>query len=254
MGGLALTAYQRYRMLWGGIDWQFGSQNPYSNAQTADGGADARGPNPKVGLRKAVLYFDRSSKVPALDDSQCHFTFLNLTGGSPDDTWITSDYTTLEGYLQAFWTTIKPYSRADTKLREIRWYRVGPGVVAPNPAERTLSGINVAGTGVTIANPQQCACSLTFRTAVRKSWGRTYLPMEAMTVATNGRIGSATVDTVAGAANTLVAAAAGADFYLGVYSPRLGGFLNAEQVEVDDIPDVIRRRRPKTLNYRKILP
>jgi hypothetical protein len=50
-----------------------------------------------------------------------------------------------------------------------------------------------------------------------------------------------------------VKAAATADFYLVVYSSHLNSALAVEAVEVDDVPDIIRRRRFKVQTYRKII-
>jgi hypothetical protein len=65
---------------------------------------------------------------------------------------------------------------------------------------------------------------------------------------------SGTVDSIATATHTLVTTAAAADFHLVVVSKPLTSSLNVESIEVDDVLDVIRRRRPKKSSYRKILP
>lgn len=70
----------------------------------------------------------------------------------------------------------------------------------------------------------------------------------------SGRFSNSYVDSVAGATNTLVTSAASSDFYLVVYSKTKNALLNVESVEVDNVPDVVRRRRWKTATYKKILP
>lgn len=242
-------------MLWGALDWQQGSDNPYSAAQTVSGGPDAVGGPGSIGVRRSVLVFDRKLYNPADDDIVAHFDWLNLTGGAPDDTWTTSDYTTMEAALLAFWTSWKPDVDQLTRLREIRWYRVGPGVVKPNPAERvfTLSPIS-PGTLTSASLPPQVCTSVTFRTAVRRSWGRTYMPWDSGTQTPQRRLGAGKVDQLAGYANTLLTTAAAADFHQVVTSMHLSASLNVENVEVDDILDVIRSRRWKHTLYRKVLP
>lgn len=184
-----------------------------------------------------------------------HFDFMNLTSSAPDDTWTTTDYTTLETALQSFWTSTKIYSDPKTKLREIRWHRVGVGIPKPNPAERVFILTTMdPGTGTAGLAVPQVACSITFRTAVRRSWGRTYLPFNGAALSTQGRLTTTQVDNIAGAANSLYTAAAAADFFLVVTSLHLSAALNVERVEVDDVLDIIRRRRWKHTVYRKLLP
>jgi hypothetical protein len=62
------------------------------------------------------------------------------------------------------------------------------------------------------------------------------------------------VDGIATSTDTLISAAAAADFYLVVWSKTKQALLNVEKVECDNVPDVIRRRRPDTATYKKILP
>ena len=64
----------------------------------------------------------------------------------------------------------------------------------------------------------------------------------------------AQVGTIAGAANTLLTSAASNDFVQVVTSLHLNAALAVEHVEVDDVPDVVRRRRWKQQTARTILP
>jgi hypothetical protein len=251
---MPLTAYSRLRMLWGALDWQAGSPVPYSTAQTLSGGTSAVASG-GIGVRRCILVIGRTTAHSGADVAECHFDFLNITSGAPDDTWITSDFTTLEGYIDTFWTTVKQYVSPGYQLQEYRWYRVGAGVVKPNPAVRVLTKtVPVVGTGTSNLLPPQVACSLTFRTAVRRSWGRTYLPLTGVALAAGEVFGTSLVSTVAGAANTLLTSAAGSDFVQVVTSLHLNAALAVEQVEVDNVPDIIRRRRWKQQSARTILP
>lgn len=255
LAGVAVLAFSRFRLNWGGLDWQYGTDNPYSDAQTAAGGASAAAGAGNIGIRRATLHFDRASYAPADDDMTCHFDFLNYTSGAPDDTWTTADYTTLETTLTAFWAQLKGQNDPKTKLREIRWHRVGPGVVPPNPAERVYAiPTPVGGSGVVGGSMAQQACSVTFHTAVRRSWGRTYLPFNGVSVNAQGRYDTTMVDYVVGEVQNVITAAAAADFHLVVTSPRLSAALHVEKIHVDDVPDVVRRRRLKHVGYRKYAP
>src|SRR5262245_9652280 len=241
---MALAAYTRFRFLWGAVDWQSGTDNPYADAQTGNLG-DSIVSAGGVGVRRAVLTLDRTTLEAGLDPATIHFDWLNMTSGSPDDTWTTADYTTLETAMDAWFTTVKVYVHTGIRLTTYNWYRVGIGAPVPNPAIRqVVKGTAIAGTYASTPNPPQVASSVTFRTAVRRSWGRTYLPFSSNSSLTAaGRLSSGTVDNIAGATNTMVSTGASNDFYLVVYSKHLSAALNVEKVECDDVTDIIRRRR-----------
>jgi hypothetical protein len=154
-------------MFWGAFDVSY-STPAYSGAALVSGGASAAAGS-GVGVRRAELVFSRVPPGTFADDvAVMHFDFINFTGGAPDDTWITSDFTTMETHLGAWWTAQKPYISSDYTLKEIRWYRVGTGVPPPNPAQR-VTPIGTAGSSGGIELPPQVAASLTLRTRVRKS-------------------------------------------------------------------------------------
>jgi hypothetical protein len=250
-----LTAYQRYRLLWGALDWQFGSESPYTNAQTGTNLGTSAAAGVGVGVRRCVLHVDRTGQTAGADDAEFHFDFLNLTGGTPDDTWTSSDYTTLEGYLDTFWAAIKGYVHPADKLAGYHWYRHGPGIHPPNPAERVTSR-SVAGTSGSDAMVPQVASTITFRTAVRRSWGRTYLPAltDNAKNSGDGHLATAFCDNVCNAAAALLASAVGHDFPMVVTSVHLNAVLNVESLEVDNLADIQRRRRWRAPSYRKVLP
>jgi len=242
------------RMLWGAFDWQHGTDNPYGSAQTVSGGTSAA-VSGGIGVRRVEVTIDRATTHAGADPALVHFDFLNMTSGAPDDTWTTGDYTTLEGYLNSFFTSWAVYWHTGYKVTTYNWYRVGAGVTVPNPAQRQLVLTTpIAGSAGTAHNPPQVATSVTFRTAVRRSWGRTYMPMSGGAVSAGQVLGSGVVDTTCGYVNTLVTAAASSDFHLVVMSKKLSAALTVEKVEVDDVYDVVRRRRWKSSTYKKILP
>lgn len=241
-------------MFWGALDVTIeeGRTPGYTGTQIVTGGPSAA-VGSGIGVRRASLVIDRKDQDAGADDAYMHFDFLNTTSGSPDDTWTSTDFSTLEGYLNTFWGSVVNRVPPGQKLREIRWHRVGTGVGHPNPAERILvESSPVTGTATGAAAPQN-ACSITFRTGVRRSWGRTYLPVGDIYLST-GRFSTTVVDAVATAAHTLVTSAAGSDFLLVVVSGPLSSSLVVESIEVDNVGDIIRRRRWKKQTYRKILP
>lgn len=248
------SAYMRLRVTWGGIDITAAhSETPqYGLTEIKSGGASAADGS-GVGVRRCTLIIDRKTEQPSSDSAAMHFDFLNVTGGTPDDTWTSADYDDLELKIATWCTAVADRVKVGNKFSEFRWHRVGTGVVLPNPAQRTSPfAAPISGTDSTSGAPQ-VASSITFRTGVRTSWGRTYLPIGGGYIAA-GRLSTGAVDDIAAATHALVTAAAASDFHLVVVSKPLASALNVEQIEVDDVTDVIRRRRWKTTNYRKILP
>ena len=249
-----LASYQKFRFLWGAVDWQSGSGSPYATGDTGANLGTSAAAGVGVAARRAVLHFDRTAYRANEDDAEMHFDFLNYTGGTPDDSWTSTDFTTVLGYLTTWWAAVKPYVSTKAVLHQVSWYRAGPGIVAPNPAER-VDTLSVAGTSASQVLPLQCAASITLRNAVRRSWGRTYLPcLTTSAVGSDGSYNATFNDAIANATGTLATSAAGGDFPLVVVSKHLSALLHVEHVETDDVPDIIRRRRMSSTGYRKIVP
>jgi hypothetical protein len=105
-------------------------------------------------------------------------------------------------------------------------------------------------------SPDQLACNLTIRTASRKHWGRIELP--GIDIGkwdpASGRLLNSSIDLLSGAFDGLHNSLATAGYRLGVWSQLHPTFMTASQLEVDDVPDIQRRRRPKRRNYAKIYP
>lgn len=249
-----LASYARFRWTWGGIDFEGGSGNPYSAGQTGPTLGTSAAAGSGVGVRRCVLHFDRTAGYVGADDAESHFDFLNITGGTPDDTWTDTDYATLEGFLDTWWATLKANMSTNIKLAGYHWYRHGPGITGANPAQRVTTRSVPGVVGSSMVAPQ-VATSVTFRTAVRRSWGRTYLPGPSVSSGSwdsGGLFSSAWVTAVATPTNTLIHDAIGADFPLVVVSNRLSAVLNVEALEVDNMPDVIRRRRYRNATLKSI--
>src|SRR6476660_7174678 len=247
-----LATYSRFRFLWGAVDWQGGSGSPYSGAQTGANLGTSAAAGAGVGVRRAVLCWDRSLMLAGMDDAQSHFDFLSYTAGVPDDSWTAGYFTTLETANTTWWSSIRGSFDNAMQLRDIKWYRHGPGINPPNPAERVVSPL-MLGTSASSALPPQVASTITFRVAPRRSWGRTYLPgLCTPALTSEGGLANATVDALANATDTLVHTANAADFPLVVVSNHLNATLVVEAIEVDDVLDIQRKRRYKHYQYRVI--
>jgi hypothetical protein len=179
--------------------------------------------------------------------------WINTTGGNLDTTWVTADYTAVESAVQTFWGA---YGGANTEVRlvEHRWYPFGPGVVKPNPPSRISTlGSPLAGTGSTPI-PHQNACTVTLRTALRRHWGRFYTPWFKALDGTGGQLFPTTVDAIAAAARTMLTAPGTSQgVYPVVWDRNKHRAYGITDIEVDSVTDIVRRRRPRTSAYKKIL-
>lgn len=210
--------------------------------------------------RRVVLIWTRAWGDAAPEDvAQISFEFVNWTAGVPDDTWTDADFVTVEGYLDTWWTAVKPQVSSTHTLSQYRWYEFGPrlplsdkGNEMPGPPRR-ITARSSAGTMVTQVLPPQVAMSVTFKTALRRHWGRIYVPGPCLTSeSAPGRIAGATRTAIAGATDALFDSCSGADFSPMVYSPTKRRAYSIEAVQMDDVFDVIRRRRMKTTTARTI--
>jgi hypothetical protein len=230
--------------LWGAFEVDAAeAQTPAYLAATdyATLGADAAA---GTAVRRATLVIDRTAATPSDDDMTMHFDFVNITGGAADDTWITADFTTLEARLSTWFLAVKPYVPTYARFSRVLWHRVGPGIAKPNPAVRILDIASPqSGTsGPTL--PPQCASSITLRTGLRRHWGRTYLPFTAP-LTTDTRVSSAQRVAITGATVALLNGAYSDDFHPVVVSTTRNRAFGVEAVEVDDVVDIVRRRRFK---------
>lgn len=179
--------------------------------------------------------------------------WINTTGGDLDVTWTTADYQAVEAANEAMWTSLASMIPSGTRLVEHRWYPYGPDVNPPNPPVRvTTLGTPKVGTGAA-GGAHQVAETVTLRTPLRRHWGRIYLPLGVHNIATGGQFSSSTVDTIAAAARTMLTASFSSQGICPVvYDRNRRSALGVTAVECDSVPDIIRRRRPRTTAYRKI--
>jgi hypothetical protein len=180
--------------------------------------------------------------------------YVNTTGGDLDTTWTTADFTAVETAVQTFWSAIAAQISTDFRLYEHRWYPFGPGVHPPNPPSRiTTLGTPIVGTGGAVS-PHQLACTVTLRTPVRRHWGRIYLPVGLFTSVAGGQGNTAVVDAIANGARTMFLSPSTSQGVVPiVWDRQRHAALGVTAIEVDSVPDIIRRRRPKVASYKKIL-
>ena len=201
----------------------------------------------------------------------CTLNFLKLTAGAPDAAWVSGDYATVENAFATWWTAMKVWYPATTTLVEYRWFKWGPdwdveGTNPPNPATRSTA-VSVAGTGSTASGvaPPQIAVSVTLQHAIRKRWGRVYLPAPVLVPAAgaifdaNGRLTSTLYAACRSNMVTALNSCRAANLIPVVWSKHRSEYTSAisgahfdehaatayeiTAVQVDNLADVVRRRR-----------
>lgn len=219
-------------------------------------------------IRRAELHFTRTSPTGTTEDRAItHFDFISLNdlfeGGSFDSAALNA----LDTAIATWWTSVKPGVTGNHTLLECRW-RTMQFATPVTEDERFLdsgapvrvTSINSAGTNaVSSYLPYQVAMAVTLKTPVRRHWGRIYIPgLAGEKIGSTGRVTSAWVDTVATATRTLYGSANTNNTPMCVLSTRQ---LNAyaamvfgiSEIQADDVPDIIRRRRGKQTAYRKTI-
>lgn len=222
-------------------------------------------------MRKLQVRFQRTPPGGVIEDIDvCTMHFLKAPGGTPTNSWLDSDYTTLESALDTWWGSVKAKYINTIQLGQYRWYASGPEwdvTPAPyNPARR-ITERSVVGTAAgTSALPPQCAMSVTEKTSSRPTWGRFYLPAPAAAVlATEGIILASTVTSITADTVTLFNAARAANLLPVVFTRARGDYTRkdgtvlppkaatahtVDAIQMDNLFDVIRSRRWATVTQR----
>jgi hypothetical protein len=222
-------------------------------------------------LRKMVVVYTRQpTGGPPQDIAETTHHFINLTGGTPDATWTTADYSQVESAFSAFWSAIRADYSPMVATKEYRWYAAGPAYKSFGPTSAPLLRVTSAvsaGTSSARSLPPQCAVSVTEWTTahytvppehghpgqLRNRWGRFYLPnpcisfMGNLGAASEGRIDPTRQNVWATAAGAFYNACRGGNNLVPVvYSSKNGNSYSVDRIHLDDIVDVIRRRRFET--------
>lgn len=164
------------------------------------------------------------------------------------------DKTNMLDDLEAFIDDIRGTSAGNLTWDRIKVYRTDNARPTPNSPDFERD-INLDGGG-TNCLPPQAAISVSLATGSRRHWGRFYVPSIDRGAATSlGLIGSATCDALAAAYATLCVNLGAIEVYPVVYNK---SFENASansvyKVQVDNIFDVIRRRRYDAASYRAVV-
>jgi len=123
-----------------------------------------------------------------------------------------------------------------------------------------IDSLSVVGSGTLGDMAPQVAVTVTEKTAFPQNWGRFYLPgPSGATADLNGHIKAATVNSIADVYFSAAAALQGNQIFPVVPMTQAGGqpargLLSVSQCQVDDVFDVVRRRRSHTTLLRAKRP
>jgi hypothetical protein len=233
---------------------------------------------PNAEWRRLSFHYEWVGSTDAHDDMYFNLDLVNITGGAVDSSWTTSDYTTCEAALTTFATSIAAIQSSTARLKEWRWYIASYNPYteakpfAPHGPPERVTAVSIAGTGNTTPLAPQSAVSVTLLNPFPRNWGRFYIPAIGNTAVNIGigpaRLANAQCDAVATATQTLITNLASHQFQvvtpitqLGVGARGSAGAGTANRrlaqvtgIQVDNVLDVIRRRRLHAVTYRKKLP
>lgn len=227
---------------------------------------DSDGAHP-LAWRRMQLVADRPSASTVSEDAAiCTFDIAKIDGSGTVGSWSSTDYTTCEGLFTTFLNSYKPNFGSGCHFNQYRWYdmRFAPYTVSKpfrdsGPPQRVTS-ISIAG-GSSSSLPYQLAISVTEKTGSRRHWGRFYLPCPAQNTVDlpAPRITSAVQTSIATAAGVLYGGLMAANFlpvvpFTQVAGVPQRGLMGITSVQVDDIFDVQRSRRPATVAQRVVKP
>lgn len=205
------------------------------------------------------------------DKAEFKLDLLNITSGAIDTTWTAGDFAACKTAIDTFLNVLASRTGNTTSYSQHKAYRMsfnasdpGPGP-APGNTSRPfadtgppiyLATISIPGTA-SPALPYQLTGTVTYRTPWAKHWGRSYLVGCPQAFTAQGRIASGDATAIANGAKAMGGALADAGFLHVVPVGQMKrqafhGLLGVTQYVVDDIPDVIRRRRPKQAAARTV--
>lgn len=213
------------------------------------------------------VLFDKTPGVgSAVERELFNVNLLNITSGDPDSTWTAGDFSGIEARFDTWWTAQKVYHSTSLKLAGYKWFQRQVGVVSAGASHR-LTLRSVAATASQDSLPAQVATSITLETGHRKHWGRIYLPAHTeLNSDVYGRCSVGYVDAVALNWNNLMANLGTDQIFPVIVRHDPAGstsspptktpleLMTITGIHVDDVPDIIRRRRVQDVLYRKHYP
>ena len=217
---------------------------------------------------RVQVTIDNTTSTERTDMAVYTFDIVKGTGGSVDSTWSDADLGTVATHVSTFNSDVATHLSPDWTFVDIRQYLMAfnPYTFTPDGGKTfppfVLSGPPVGfsvqsqvGSGA-LTTPPQCAMSITELVPVSHHWGRLYLPSPGDALVAGGRLSNATVDALATAYGALAGGLNNVGFSVVVPHTQVNkkpfrGLSTVSGVQVDNIVDVIRRRRYHSPTYVK---
>lgn len=209
-------------------------------------------------LLKVTLVFTRPVDSPgSTRDAEMTSFYVAKTNPFASDTFDSGDLDHVRSAVSTMWSGLGHLFSADLQLLEVRYFMAGPAFDHASPLLR-LDHFGAASGSSGHSLPPQVASTLTFITASRKHWGRMYWPAPgADQMAANGpsagRFLLTFIQEMTAAFATLGGTLASNGLVPVVYSRTGGAALTITALEMDDVPDVQRRRRFATVGQRSVV-
>lgn len=220
-----------------------------------------------VGWVRVQVCWTRSTPAGTQEDlAMVTFDLVNLTSGAVDTTFTAGDFTAIDAALATWRTSIRAWQSSAHLDHSNRYYQMAFDPPAWPARRFAITGPPIHVTTLTATagagpvNAYQVAATVTERTALAKHWGRIYIPgLAGTSFDPFGRILPTGRNLFASATSTLFATLRAADFFPVVPMTQHNkapafGLMSVASLAVDDIPDVQRRRRPKTVVTRSLAP
>lgn len=214
-----------------------------------------------IGGTMVAVEFTRATPTGTREDRAMFTLHLSAEaiGGQAGASLTNADMAAAETDLDTWHTTMKPKIAADYTLAGYTWRNfrasnpIGETGLSQYSPIRRQTVRSVVGTDAGISLPYQVASTCTFKTGSRRHWGRCYVPgLTASSLTTNGRIINTYRATFAAAFQTLLndlyANSVATDIV--VWSSKYRAIMGVREIQVDDVPDIIRRRRGKQAAFR----
>jgi len=176
-----------------------------------------------------------------------NFHIREVVAGAPDILPVTDEgRQNFVNDLSSWWGVLQSHVHLNVFLQEARFYDVPAqaGVDMGDPV--LIHTFNSPGTSAANLLPPQVALSVTFKTQNRKRWGRSYMGgFTSLASDATGRITQPIMTDLATAYQHLTNRS-GTGAALVVYSPLHRNHQDVDTIQVDDVFDVVRRRRYST--------
>jgi hypothetical protein len=215
--------------------------------------------------RRFTAHWDVTSSAEPSDAYVTTWDIVNITGGTVDNSWTEADYGVVQTYLGQLCLDWAGRQQAGITFTELRAYRMSFNPVTNTKPFAVSGPPEFAAAYATVGNAPgfqapQVAYTTTELTPYRKHWGRNYWPAPAPSLQiAGGHILATAVDQWCQLVHDAYQSLMSNEFFPVVAVTQIDNvparaLLTLRGVQMDDVPDVIRRRRPENATHRMVLP